>query len=161
MQPPPEVLRYYEEFPEESRLGVGPFRLEFERTKDILSRVLPPPPARVVDVGGAAGAYSTWLAELGYDVHLVDVSPRLVEEARRRNAVASRPVASLAVADARTLPEPDASADCVLLMGPLYHLPSAADRGRALHEACRVLVPSGTVAWMRRGFSRRKSRSSA
>src|SRR5882672_7653677 len=52
---PPEVISYYEQFPEESRLMSGPFRLEFERTKEIVSRVLPKPPSVVVDVGGAAG----------------------------------------------------------------------------------------------------------
>jgi hypothetical protein len=50
---PSEVLSYYERFPEESRLMSGPFRLEFERTKEILSQVLPKPPSVVVDVGGA------------------------------------------------------------------------------------------------------------
>ena len=73
------VGEYYATFPEEARLASGSSRLEFERTKDILVRVLPPAPARVVDVGGAAGAYSSWLAEHGYEVHLVDLSPRLVE----------------------------------------------------------------------------------
>ena len=54
--PPPEVLAYYARFSEESRLGFGSSRLEFERTTEILARVLPGPPARVVDVGGAAAA---------------------------------------------------------------------------------------------------------
>ena len=81
----PEIAAYYETFAEETRLTTGASRLEYERTRDVLLRVLPPPPARVVDVGGAAGAYSLWLAELGYDVHLVDATPRLVDEARKRN----------------------------------------------------------------------------
>ena len=88
---PPEVISYYEQFPEESRLMSGPFRLEFERTKEIVSRVLPKPPSVVVDVGGAAGTYSSWLSALGYEVHLVDASPRLVEEARRRSATLAKP----------------------------------------------------------------------
>lgn len=141
--PPPEVLAHYERFPEESRLSVGSSRLEFERTKEILLRVLPKPPARVVDVGGAAGAYSAWLADRGYEVHLVDASPRLVEEGRRHNARLSKPIASLAVADARRLPQGDGGAAVVLLMGPLYHLPSAADRLGALREAFRVLASPG------------------
>jgi SAM-dependent methyltransferase len=140
-----EVLAYYERFPEESRLGEGPFRLEFERTKEILGRVLPKPKATIVDVGGAAGAYSTWLAGQGYDVHLVDASARLVDHARTVSATLDRPVASLSVADARSLPHPDGFADAVLLMGPLYHLPAASDRLTALREAHRVLVPSGLV----------------
>ena len=141
--PPPEVQAYYAEFPEESRLGFGPFRLEYERTKEILARVLPDPPARIVDVGGAAGAYSLWLAEQGYEVHLVDASPRLVEEARTRSARSTTPLASLSVADARRLPQENGSASGVLVMGPLYHLPAEADRVTSLREAFRVLATNG------------------
>lgn len=145
MKPPPEVLEYYAQFPEESRFSSDWSRLEFERTKDVLSRVLPEAPARVLDVGGAAGAYSLWLAERGHEVHLVDASPRLVEEARRRSAASSRPLASLSVGDARRLPQGDGSVDAVLVMGPLYHLTDAADRLQALREAFRVLVPAGVL----------------
>ena len=141
--PPPEVLAYYDGFPEESRLGFGFFRLEFERTKELLARVLPEPPARIVDVGGAAGAYSLWLAEAGYEVHLVDASPRLVEEARRRSAGSATRIASLSVADGRRLPQENDSAAAVLVMGPLYHLPSAADRVASLRESFRVLATDG------------------
>src|SRR5437867_6155385 len=139
MKPPPEVLAYYDRFAEETRLQSGASRLELERTKEILSRVLPRPPARVVDVGGAAGVYSAWLAEQGYEVDLVDASPRLVEEARKLNATLPKPIASLTVADARSLPQADESAAAVLVMGPLYHLTSEADRHAALREAFRVL----------------------
>lgn len=145
MKPPPEVLAYYEQFAEESRLSTGPFKLEFARTKEILERVLPAPPARIIDVGGAAGTYSAWLAGLGYAVHLVDASARLVDEARRRNASLANPIESLTVADARLLPHEDGTAEVVLLMGPLYHLPAEADRLTALREAIRVLAPSGLV----------------
>ena len=141
--PPPEVLTYYAGFPEEDRLALGSCRLEFERTKEILARVLLAPPARIVDVGGAAGAYSSWLAEAGYEVHLVDASPRLIEEARRRSAKSTAPIASLSVADARQLPQEGGSAAGVLVMGPLYHLPAAADRAAALREAFRVLARDG------------------
>lgn len=141
-----EVAEYYAAFPEERRLVTGSSRLEFERTKDILTRVLPPPPARVVDVGGAAGAYSSWLAGRGYEVHLVDLSPRLVEEARRRHGRAPLPVASFTVADARALPQEDDFADAVLVMGPLYHLVDRRDRVRALVEAVRVARRDGVVA---------------
>jgi ubiquinone/menaquinone biosynthesis C-methylase UbiE len=145
MKPAPEVLAYYDRFAEESRLELGAFRLEFERTKEILLRVLPDPPARLIDVGGAAGAYSAWLAARGYEVHLVDASSRLVDEARTRNASLAKPIASLTVADARDLPQPDDWAAAALVMGPLYHLPVASDRRLALGEAYRVLAPSGTV----------------
>jgi ubiquinone/menaquinone biosynthesis C-methylase UbiE len=143
--PPREVLDYYDRFPDESRLASGPFKLEFERTKDMLTRLLPPAPARVIDVGGGAGTYSEWLTECGYEVHLVDATPRLVAKARERNAMLSQPIASISVGDARSLPEPDGSAAVVMIMGPLYHLLSSGDRLTALREAHRVLTSTGTV----------------
>ena len=142
----PDISAYYAAYAEESRLTTGPFQLEFERTKEMFARVLPPPPARVVDVGGAAGAYSFWLAERGYDVHLVDASPRLIGEATRRNASAPAPLAAAIVGDARALPHDDGSAAAVLVMGPLYHLVDAGDRALALREAYRVLAADGVVA---------------
>ena len=141
----PEVAAYYASYAEESRLTQGSSRLEFDRTKEILTRVLPAAPARIVDVGGAAGAYSLWLADRGYDVHLVDAAPRLVEEARRRNEQAPKRIASLTVADARSLPQGDGTAAAVLVLGPLYHLTTATDRVTALREAFRVLASGGTV----------------
>jgi ubiquinone/menaquinone biosynthesis C-methylase UbiE len=144
--PPREVIEYYDGYPEETRLDEGPFRLERERTREILTRVLPPPPARVVDVGGAAGAYSAWLAARGYAVHLVDASPRLIAEARRHAARWAKAPTSMQVADARRLPQQDGAAEAVLVMGPLYHLTEPQDRAAALREARRVLTPGGVVA---------------
>jgi GrpB-like predicted nucleotidyltransferase (UPF0157 family)/ubiquinone/menaquinone biosynthesis C-methylase UbiE len=140
------ISRYYDQFDEESRLSSGPGELEFERSKDILSRYLPRPPARIVDVGGAAGVYSLWLAEAGHEVHLVDAAERLVNEARRRSERAACPVTTFSVSDARELPQDDDSADAVLVMGPLYHLTRRPDRIAALAEARRVLRPEGLVA---------------
>ena len=140
-----EIKEYYASFPEESRLTSGTAQLEFERTKEVIARLLPPPPARIVDVGGAAGAYSLWLAAQGYEVHLVDASSRLVEEARARSARATAPIASLSVADARSLPQADGSAAIVLVMGPLYHLTEAPERVAALREGFRVLASGGTI----------------
>jgi GrpB-like predicted nucleotidyltransferase (UPF0157 family)/ubiquinone/menaquinone biosynthesis C-methylase UbiE len=140
------VSRYYEQFEEETRLASGPGQLEFERTREILSRYLPRPPARIVDVGGAAGVYSLWLAEAGYEVHLVDASERLVNEARRRSANAAKAVTTFSVSDARQLPQPDDSVDAVLVMGPLYHLTRRAERVAALSEARRVLRDDGVIA---------------
>ncbi|HKQ97630.1 MAG TPA: class I SAM-dependent methyltransferase [Candidatus Polarisedimenticolia bacterium] len=140
-----DIQKYYAGFPEETRLATGRSQLELERTKDVLGRVLPPPPGPIVDVGGAAGVYSLWLASLGYEMHLVDASPRLVEVAKRESARAPKPLASIAVGDARRLERPDGSAAAVLVMGPLYHLTDAADRRVALREATRVVRPGGVV----------------
>jgi ubiquinone/menaquinone biosynthesis C-methylase UbiE len=135
----PAIADYYGRAPEESRLEHGAFRLEEARTRELIQRHLPRPPATVLDVGGAAGAYALWLASMGYDVHLVDPVPRLVSEAARRSEGATRHLASCRLGDARALDFPDATADLVLMLGPLYHLTERSDRVRALAEARRVL----------------------
>lgn len=147
--PPPgldvDISDYYDRAPEESRLERGAFRLEQARTRELIERHAPRPPAEVMDVGGAAGAYALWLAERGYAVHLLDAAPRLVDEARLRSSRASHGLASCRVADARSLPVADASVDLVLLLGPLYHLVDAKDRHQALREAIRALRPGGVL----------------
>ena len=45
---------------------------------------LPAPPATVLDVGGGAGHQSFPLAEIGYDVTLLDSSPAMLDKARER-----------------------------------------------------------------------------
>ena len=139
----PVISDFYHRTPEEARLQQGPFQLEEARTRELIERFAPPPPAMVLDVGGAAGAYALWLAEAGYSVHLFDSAPRLVAEAQRRSAAAAHPLRSCQVGDARALDVPAEAADIVLLLGPLYHLTDSADRARALHEAARVLKPGG------------------
>ena len=141
----PAITAYYDTAPEETRLARGPSELEALRTRELIERHAPRPPSVVLDIGGAAGVYAASLAESGYMVHLMDASPRLVSLARRRSAELSRPIASCEVGDARALPFPDASADFVLLLGPLYHLTDADDRACALSEAMRVLKPGGLL----------------
>ena len=141
----PAIRAYYDRAPEESRLELGAFQLEQLRSRELILRHAPEPPAVVVDVGGAAGAYSFWLAERGYEVHLVDAVPRLIEVARDRNEHATPRLASCRVADARALPEASNAVAMVLLLGPLYHLVQAGDRQAALSEAARVLRPGGVL----------------
>jgi len=141
-----EIAAYYARGLERDRLAVGQGALEFARTQTLLARYLPAPPAVVADVGGGPGRYAVWLAERGYRVHLIDPVPLHVEQARA--AVGGRPGAALAgaeVGDARALRLSDASADAVLLLGPLYHLPERADRLQALAEARRVCRRGGVV----------------
>ena len=137
---PPEILSHYEGYDEVSRLTDGFGQLEWERTLEILGRMLPPAPARILDVGGGPGRYAHHFGALGYEVHLVDPVPKHVEQA------AGGPIASATLGDARHLSHADASFDAVLLLGPLYHLPERADRMRALSEALRVLTPGAPVA---------------
>ena len=137
------VVRHYEGIREEHRLTGGLAELELVRTREVLRRHLPPAPARVLDVGGGTGVHARWLLADGYEVHLVDITPRHVERARAELAGAGL---NAAVGDARRLDAPDESFDAVLLLGPLYHLGERVDRAAALAEAGRVVRPGGLVA---------------
>jgi 2-polyprenyl-3-methyl-5-hydroxy-6-metoxy-1,4-benzoquinol methylase len=137
-----EILFHYESVEEENRLLVGRGQIEFVRTQEVLRRHLPSLPARVLDVGGATGIHSRWLAEEGYQVTLIDLSPRHIE-------LAQASLADLGVevqqGDARSLRADPDSFDAVLLMGPLYHLQDPTDRLKVWREARRVARPGGIV----------------
>ena|GEM_PF-1987562 len=135
---------YDEGVREEERADSGHGVLEFERTQEILLRHLPPAPAVVADIGGGPGRFALWLAGLGYRVEHRDIVAAHVEHVRGAAAEVGADV-DTAVGDARDLDLDDESVDAVLLLGPLHHLPSAADRLQVLREARRVVRPGGAV----------------
>ena len=61
--PDRDLVRFYtERYDEDARLCTSPHgRLEFERTRELLLGRLPPPPARILDVGGGTGVHAEWL----------------------------------------------------------------------------------------------------
>jgi SAM-dependent methyltransferase len=140
--PPESLITYYRGFAESNRLMHGHGLVEFQRTQSLLRRHLPPPPARVLDVGGGPGAHATWLADDGYDVLLLDPVEQHVAQATA--LAAGRFTAR--TGDARSLEQAAGTVDAVLLLGPLYHLPDPADRANALREAVRSARPEGLVA---------------
>jgi ubiquinone/menaquinone biosynthesis C-methylase UbiE len=141
-----QILEHYgEDAVERDRLEKYA-RLEFFRTKEIISRHLPKSPVVILDIGGGPGRYALWLAKLGHSVHLVDPVPLHVEQARAAfDRGSGKPLADASVGDARDLKFADRSASAVLLLGPLYHLVKRADRIAALSEAYRTLKPGGLL----------------
>lgn len=142
----PQILAHYEAGQEAGRLLSGAGQLELARSQELLRRYLPPPPAVLLDVGGGSGIYSIWLAELGYQVHLIDAVPLHVEQARQASREQpEHPLATIRLGDARHLDQASNSVDGLLLFGPLYHLTARPDRVQALAEAGRVLKPGGVL----------------
>jgi SAM-dependent methyltransferase len=133
----PDVRRFYEvAYSEADRLTRSPQgQAEFLRTQELLRRLLPAPPAIVLDVGGGPGTHARWLAVDGYAVHLIDLVPGHARAAR--DTADGDALLSASVGDARRLPARSGVADAVLMLGPLYHLTERADRVRALREAGR------------------------
>lgn len=143
----PRIAAHYALGEEGARLGRPDVpTLEAIRTRILLARYLPEPPAVVWDVGGATGVYALPLARQGYEMHLLDPWPDHVSAAREASAAQPEsPLASARIGDARELPTTDASVDAVLLLGPLYHIISAGARAAALREAFRVLRSGGVL----------------
>lgn len=133
--------------------GGAQARLEYIVTMHALARHLPPPdpPCHVLDAGGGPGRYTLALAERGYHVTLLDLSPALLDLARTRLAAAPLAVRDRVagvVEGSVTDLAPFASAqfDAVLCLGGvLSHLPDHAARRRALGELGRVLRPVGPL----------------
>jgi SAM-dependent methyltransferase len=144
----PAIESHYRTGYERSRLfrGGRP-SLEYVRSVELLERLLPSPPARVLDVGGGPGTYALPLARLGYTVRLIDPVALHVNQARD-TAGSDPPAFTADLGDARELSETDESQDTVLLFGPLYHLTEAAERQQALGEARRVLRQGGRLLVM-------------
>src|SRR5436309_1415058 len=101
---PAEAEEHYTTGDEQDRFSSPGGQLEFTRTKELLQRYLPPPPAVILDIGGGPGAYALWLAGLGYEVHLIDVLPLHVDQALRISEASGQArLASAIVGDARKL----------------------------------------------------------
>jgi S-adenosylmethionine-dependent methyltransferase len=122
--------------------------VEFAMTLRALSRFMPTSAKVAVDIGVGSGAYSSWLASRGIDVHLVDVSQKLLQAAVDRlehegylDRLASQN--HLSATELESIPS--ACADIILLLGPFYHLRQLDDRRRAACGAARVLKPGGVI----------------
>lgn len=139
----PALEKYYSEGNEQERLSSH--NLEKDRTLRILRKFLPSAPATILDIGGAAGIYAFPLAEMGYQVHLIDPIALHIQQAKKTAKNSKFKLASYSVGDARHLAQKDNSVDVVLLLGPLYHLTKEEDRHKALQEAYRVLKPGGIL----------------
>jgi len=95
-----------------------------------------------IDVGcGTGRALPPLRAAVGPEgsVIAVDLTPEMLAAARPKSVIAK---AALILADARSLPFADASADVIFAAGLVHHLP---DSGAGLHELARVTRPGGLL----------------
>ncbi len=141
-----DVLAAYNAGIEKGRLRSGIGLIEFARTMELLREFLPPAPAVLYDIGGGYGEYAWALAALGYQVHLFDLSATNIQHSASLAAEhAGIELAEATVCDARAIPRPSASADAILLFGPLYHIVEKAERLSALAECSRLLKEDGLL----------------
>lgn len=119
--------------------GDDPFgaidRVKYER----LASLLPPPPARTLEVGSGSARLSTWLGRAGYGASCLDRSEIGLKVARENFRRIGR-TPSLAIADGAAAPYRTGSFDVVLSTGLLEHF---VDPQPVIDEMVRVLRPGG------------------
>ena len=139
------VEDFYDEHAEQEWTRLERRPIEFQIAKRFLSRVIQPGD-RVLDMGGGPGRYALWLAEMGCQVTLADLSLENITLAKKKAEVANLSIRALQL-DAR---QPDAlkgeTFDHILLFGPLYHLLDERDRRKAVETSLAMLKPGGTLA---------------
>jgi len=142
-EPNEKVESFYEKVNEDSRLEQR--SIEFDRSKNIISRYLNDKYMEIADIGGGTGPYSFWLAGKGHNAHLLDLTPKHINQAKKKAKEANIELASYTCGDARALPYKDESMDIVLIMGALYHLQSYESRMKCLAEGYQVLKKGGHI----------------
>jgi SAM-dependent methyltransferase len=113
------------------------------RTLDELVRLAAPRAGeRWLDVACGPGIISRRLAGEVAAVHGVDVTPAMIDVARREAAAAGTDNATFELGDATALTATDAAYDGVITRFSLHHIPAP---GRVLAEMARVVRPGGAV----------------
>ena len=116
--------------------------------KETLSRVISehfpdcaPETVKILDIGTGPGFFAIILTELGYKVTAADLTPEMLEEARR-NAGPLADGIEFRITDAEAPEFPEGSFDAVVSRNLTWNLP---DPGRAYGEWNRVLKPGGLL----------------
>ena len=107
--------------------------------RELLLAQLPPAPARVADLGCGTGTLSVLLAEAGYSVSGLDLSPEMVARAEAKGAGLD---VTFAVGDAGDPDLPVGSFDVVLSRHVLWALP---DPAAGLARWVDLLAPGGRL----------------
>lgn len=102
------------------------------------------PDSVVLDAGGASSLFSCHLADQGFEVHSVDLNPRLAENQRRLADAMGWRVDSYPM-DLGALDFADETFDCAFSICVFEHLDLDV-KHRAIAEIARVLKPGGVFA---------------
>lgn len=138
------VEEYYTDKYREELRHNDPFGVIQElRTKEIISRYLKKG-IKILDIGGANGIYSFYFSSKGYDVTLMDITPRHIELAREKNSKVDGKLANIILGDALTY-KSKKKYDLIILHGPLYHITDRGRRIKMLNNISNLLSSKGKI----------------
>ena len=135
--------QFYTGYDEEGRLLTRYGRVEFETTMRYIRRYLPEN-SRIIEIGAGTGRYSHTLAREGHTVDAVELVQHNIDQFIAGTAEGER--VTIRQGNACDLSAfPDDTYDVTLLLGPMYHLFTEAEKLAALSEAIRVTKPGGVI----------------
>lgn len=108
-----------------------------------LRKLLPPPPARLLDAGSGPGLYASRLAAAGYDVTGVDVNTAAIRHARAQTSKDIRGRLRFQRAELAALEPPREPYDAAILVYYVLEAFPAAEQPRVLRRIARSLRPDG------------------
>jgi 2-polyprenyl-3-methyl-5-hydroxy-6-metoxy-1,4-benzoquinol methylase len=137
------VKKFYDENTEMEWNRLSGFKYEFEITKIMLEKYMNK--GNVLDIGGGPGRYSFYLASIGHDVTLIDLSKNNIEFAKHKSKEWGLNIEAYRC-DARNLSDLNLGKyDNILIMGPFYHLFESDDRKKVISESLKHLSENGLI----------------
>lgn len=135
--------QFYSHYDEEGRLLTRHGHVEFATTLRYVEKYLQPG-MRILEIGAGTGRYSHYFARQGYAVDAVELVQHNIDQFRALNLPEEQ--VTIVQGNACDLSGfGDSIYDITLLLGPLYHLFTEAEKLTALREAIRVTKKGGVV----------------
>lgn len=142
-----KIKHYYDQFDEWSRLDSDAGLIEAQEVTFQVSQHIERG-SLILDLGSGPGRYALEFVKMGYHVDLVDLSDRLMQQAKDQFKYLGYEarIGQFRVLNAIDLsPIQEDTYDSIFCCGPFYHLPREIDRKKAAREIMRVCKPGGTV----------------
>lgn len=134
---------FYSSYDEDGRLLSRHGQVEYLTTMRYIEKHLQPG-MRILEIGAATGRYSHALAQAGYEVDAVELVQHNIDIFNEKTKPGEQ--VTIRQGNAKDLHFlADGSYDMTLLLGPMYHLFTAAEQKQALSEALRVTKKGGIL----------------
>lgn len=136
---------YYNNYDEEGRLLTRRGQVEYLTTmkyiRECLSGVAE---STILEIGAGTGRYCVTLAKQGYRVTAVELIPHNLELLKSK-LDGSEPITAMPGNALDLSALPDAAFSLTMVLGPMYHLYTRAEKLQALSEAARLTKPGGYI----------------